>query len=92
MCPFLSHTWSAGLDIVFCATTRQIVVNCIYLIIILVKEPSLSSSERRKEEEPIHVETGKESLQTPSQNLMGKKMYMPFLIYVYSERKKDNDF
>ncbi|NWZ64513.1 AKAP9 protein, partial [Acrocephalus arundinaceus] len=35
-----------------------------------VKEPRLSSSERRKEEEPIHVEIGKESLQTPSQNLM----------------------
>ncbi|NXL75311.1 AKAP9 protein, partial [Leptocoma aspasia] len=30
----------------------------------------LSSSERRKEEEPIHMETGKESLQSPSQNLM----------------------
>uniref|UniRef100_A0A8C5JMH0 A-kinase anchoring protein 9 n=1 Tax=Junco hyemalis TaxID=40217 RepID=A0A8C5JMH0_JUNHY len=28
------------------------------------------SSERRKEEEPIHMEIGKESLQTPSQNLM----------------------
>ncbi|NXI88355.1 AKAP9 protein, partial [Rhipidura dahli] len=35
-----------------------------------VKEPWLSSSERRKEEEPIHMETGKESLQTPSQSLM----------------------
>ncbi|XP_062363798.1 A-kinase anchor protein 9 [Cinclus cinclus] len=35
-----------------------------------VKEPKLSSSERRKEEEPIHMEIGKESLQTPSQNLM----------------------
>ncbi|NXC09874.1 AKAP9 protein, partial [Orthonyx spaldingii] len=35
-----------------------------------VKEPWLSSSERRKEEEPIHLETGKESLQTPSQSLM----------------------
>ncbi|NWX62080.1 AKAP9 protein, partial [Promerops cafer] len=35
-----------------------------------VKEPRLSSSERRKEEEPIHMEIGKESLQTPSQNLM----------------------
>ncbi|NXO36799.1 AKAP9 protein, partial [Locustella ochotensis] len=35
-----------------------------------VKEPRLTSSERRKEEEPIHMETGKESLQTPSQNLM----------------------
>ncbi|XP_039933100.1 A-kinase anchor protein 9 isoform X2 [Hirundo rustica] len=35
-----------------------------------VKEPRLSSSEMRKEEEPIHMEIGKESLQTPSQNLM----------------------
>ncbi|KAF4794314.1 A-kinase anchoring protein 9 [Turdus rufiventris] len=35
-----------------------------------VKEPKLSSSERRKEEEPIHTEIGKESLQTPSPNLM----------------------
>ncbi|NWW83075.1 AKAP9 protein, partial [Climacteris rufus] len=35
-----------------------------------VKEPWLSSSERRKEEEPIHLETGRESLQTPSQSLM----------------------
>ncbi|NXH96500.1 AKAP9 protein, partial [Pachycephala philippinensis] len=35
-----------------------------------VKEPWLSSSERRKEEEPIHLEIGKESLQTPSQSLM----------------------
>ncbi|NWW13988.1 AKAP9 protein, partial [Oreocharis arfaki] len=35
-----------------------------------VKEPWLSSSERRKEEEPIHLETEKESLQTPSQSLM----------------------
>ncbi|NXM97155.1 AKAP9 protein, partial [Sylvia borin] len=35
-----------------------------------VKEPRLSSSERRKEEEGIHLEIGKESLQTPSQNLM----------------------
>ncbi|NXB72818.1 AKAP9 protein, partial [Donacobius atricapilla] len=35
-----------------------------------VKEPRLSSSERRKEEEPIHMEIGKESLQTPSQNPM----------------------
>ncbi|XP_059699050.1 A-kinase anchor protein 9 isoform X5 [Haemorhous mexicanus] len=35
-----------------------------------VKEPRVSSSERRKEEEPIHMEIGKESLQTPSQNLM----------------------
>ncbi|XP_018764944.3 A-kinase anchor protein 9 isoform X2 [Serinus canaria] len=35
-----------------------------------VKEPRVSSSERRKEEEPIHVEIGKESLQTASQNLM----------------------
>ncbi|XP_014103973.1 PREDICTED: A-kinase anchor protein 9 isoform X6 [Pseudopodoces humilis] len=35
-----------------------------------VKEPRVSSSERRKEEEPIHMEIGRESLQTPSQNLM----------------------
>ncbi|NXP92457.1 AKAP9 protein, partial [Passerina amoena] len=35
-----------------------------------VKEPRVSSSERRKEEELIHMEIGKESLQTPSQNLM----------------------
>ncbi|XP_054130202.1 A-kinase anchor protein 9 isoform X4 [Melozone crissalis] len=35
-----------------------------------VKEPKESSSERRKEEEPIHMEIRKESLQTPSQNLM----------------------
>ncbi|NXP30571.1 AKAP9 protein, partial [Leiothrix lutea] len=35
-----------------------------------IKEPRLSSSERRKEEEPVHMEIGKESLQTPSQNLM----------------------
>ncbi|NXH32200.1 AKAP9 protein, partial [Myiagra hebetior] len=34
-----------------------------------VKEPWLSS-ERRKEEEPIHLEIRKESLQTPSQSLM----------------------
>ncbi|XP_021407330.2 A-kinase anchor protein 9 isoform X4 [Lonchura striata] len=35
-----------------------------------VKEPRLSSSERKKEEEPIHMEIGKEGSQTPSQNLM----------------------
>ncbi|NXE87370.1 AKAP9 protein, partial [Menura novaehollandiae] len=35
-----------------------------------VKEPCLSPSERRKDEEPIHLERGKESLQTPSQSLM----------------------
>ncbi|NXA98442.1 AKAP9 protein, partial [Melanocharis versteri] len=35
-----------------------------------VKEPWLSSSERRKEEEPIHLEIGKESLQTPSHSPM----------------------
>ncbi|KAM4794140.1 A-kinase anchor protein 9 isoform 2-T2 [Cyanocitta cristata] len=35
-----------------------------------LKEPWLSSSERRKEEEPIHLEIGEESLQTPSQSLM----------------------
>ncbi|NXH45943.1 AKAP9 protein, partial [Dicaeum eximium] len=35
-----------------------------------VKEPRLSSSERRKEEEPIHMEIREESLQTPLQNLM----------------------
>ncbi|NXP23820.1 AKAP9 protein, partial [Scytalopus superciliaris] len=35
-----------------------------------VKEPWLSSSERRKEEEPIHLKTRRESLQIPSQSLM----------------------
>ncbi|NXM15470.1 AKAP9 protein, partial [Ploceus nigricollis] len=35
-----------------------------------VKEPRLSSSERRNEEEPVRMEIGEESLQTPSQNLM----------------------
>ncbi|NXV75387.1 AKAP9 protein, partial [Atlantisia rogersi] len=35
-----------------------------------VKEPWLSSSERRKEEELSHLETRKECLQTPSQGLM----------------------
>ncbi|XP_056342039.1 A-kinase anchor protein 9 isoform X3 [Oenanthe melanoleuca] len=35
-----------------------------------VKEPKVSSSETRKEEEPMHMEIGKESLQTPSLNLM----------------------
>ncbi|XP_035752650.1 A-kinase anchor protein 9 isoform X3 [Egretta garzetta] len=35
-----------------------------------VKEPWLSSSERRKEEEPSYLETRKECLQTPSQGLM----------------------
>ncbi|NXK31166.1 AKAP9 protein, partial [Piprites chloris] len=35
-----------------------------------VKEPRLSSSERRKEEKPIHLETRKESLKIPSQSLM----------------------
>ncbi|PKU40967.1 a-kinase anchor protein 9 [Limosa lapponica baueri] len=35
-----------------------------------VKEPWLSSLERRKEEEPSHLETRKECLQTPSQGLM----------------------
>ncbi|KAL9870844.1 LOW QUALITY PROTEIN: A-kinase anchor protein 9 [Geothlypis trichas] len=35
-----------------------------------VKEPRVSSTERRKEEESIHMEIGKESLKTPSQNLM----------------------
>ncbi|NWT09669.1 AKAP9 protein, partial [Vireo altiloquus] len=39
-----------------------------------VKEPCLSSSERRKEEEPIHLKIGKESLQTPSQSLMDPKI------------------
>ncbi|NXI28779.1 AKAP9 protein, partial [Sterrhoptilus dennistouni] len=34
-----------------------------------VKEPKVSSSERRKEEEPIPMEIGKESVQTPSQSL-----------------------
>ncbi|XP_027604935.2 A-kinase anchor protein 9 isoform X2 [Pipra filicauda] len=35
-----------------------------------VKEPWLSSSEGRKEEEPIHLETRKESVKIPSQSLM----------------------
>ncbi|NXF39835.1 AKAP9 protein, partial [Nyctibius bracteatus] len=35
-----------------------------------VKEPWLSSSERKKEEERSHLETSKECLQTPSQGLM----------------------
>ncbi|KAM6101395.1 A-kinase anchor protein 9 isoform 4-T4 [Theristicus caerulescens] len=39
-----------------------------------VKEPWLSSSERRKEEEPSHLETRKECLQTPSQGLMDPKI------------------
>ncbi|NXC85829.1 AKAP9 protein, partial [Cercotrichas coryphoeus] len=47
------------------ALQTQLMVECKQ-----VKEPMLSSSERRKEEEPIHMEIGKESLQTPSQNLM----------------------
>lgn len=34
------------------------------------------------------MEIGKESLQTPSQNLMGKKMYMLFLMYVYSKKRQ----
>ncbi|XP_032924178.1 A-kinase anchor protein 9 isoform X2 [Catharus ustulatus] len=47
------------------ALQTQLMTECKQL-----KEPKLSSSERRKEEEPIHMEIGKESLQTPSQNLM----------------------
>ncbi|XP_014731091.1 PREDICTED: A-kinase anchor protein 9 isoform X2 [Sturnus vulgaris] len=47
------------------ALQTQLMVECEQ-----VKEPKLSSSERRKEEEPIHMEIGRESLQTPSQNLM----------------------
>ncbi|KAJ7408574.1 A-kinase anchoring protein 9 [Willisornis vidua] len=39
-----------------------------------VKEPWLSSSERRKEEEPIHLKTKKESLEIPSQSLMDPTM------------------
>ncbi|NXK96072.1 AKAP9 protein, partial [Formicarius rufipectus] len=35
-----------------------------------VKEPWQSSSERRKEKEPIHLKTRRESLQIPSQTLM----------------------
>ncbi|NWS53452.1 AKAP9 protein, partial [Chunga burmeisteri] len=35
-----------------------------------VEEPWLSSSERRKEEEPSHLETRKECLQTPSQGVI----------------------
>ncbi|XP_072710392.1 A-kinase anchor protein 9 isoform X4 [Ciconia boyciana] len=39
-----------------------------------VKEPWLSSSERSKEEEPSHLETRKECLQTSSQGLMDPKI------------------
>ncbi|XP_075602320.1 A-kinase anchor protein 9 isoform X1 [Balearica regulorum gibbericeps] len=39
-----------------------------------VKEPWLPPSERRKEEEPSHLETRKECLQTPSQDLMDPKI------------------
>ncbi|NXT39456.1 AKAP9 protein, partial [Pelecanoides urinatrix] len=39
-----------------------------------VKEPWLSSSERRKEEEPSHLERRKECLQTPSQGLTDPKI------------------
>ncbi|KAM9304112.1 A-kinase anchor protein 9 isoform 3-T3 [Morus bassanus] len=39
-----------------------------------VKEPWLSSSERRKEEEPSHLERRKECLQTYSQGLMDPKI------------------
>ncbi|NWW83673.1 AKAP9 protein, partial [Rhynochetos jubatus] len=39
-----------------------------------VREPWLSSSERKKEEEPSHLETRKECLQTPSQGLMEPKI------------------
>ncbi|NXG19657.1 AKAP9 protein, partial [Grallaria varia] len=39
-----------------------------------IKEPWLSSSERRKEEEPIHLKTRKESLQIPSQSLMDPRI------------------
>ncbi|XP_074999895.1 A-kinase anchor protein 9 isoform X4 [Calonectris borealis] len=39
-----------------------------------VKEPWLSSSERRKEEEPSHLERRKECLQIPSQGLMDPKI------------------
>ncbi|NWR56536.1 AKAP9 protein, partial [Bucorvus abyssinicus] len=39
-----------------------------------IKEPWLSSSERRKEEESSHLETRKECLQTPSQDLMDPKI------------------
>ncbi|XP_030300009.1 A-kinase anchor protein 9 [Calypte anna] len=39
-----------------------------------VKEPWLSSSEGQKEEEPSHLETRKECLQTPSQGLMDPKI------------------
>ncbi|NWX29751.1 AKAP9 protein, partial [Notiomystis cincta] len=47
------------------ALQTQLMVECKQ-----VKGPCLSSSEGRKEEEPIHLEIGKESLQTPSQSLM----------------------
>ncbi|NWX20334.1 AKAP9 protein, partial [Aegotheles bennettii] len=39
-----------------------------------VKEPWLTSTESRKEEEPSHLETRKECLQTPSQGLMDPKI------------------
>ncbi|NWQ87995.1 AKAP9 protein, partial [Burhinus bistriatus] len=39
-----------------------------------VKEPWLSSLERRKEEKPSHLETRKECLPTPSQGLMDPKI------------------
>ncbi|NWY50745.1 AKAP9 protein, partial [Chionis minor] len=39
-----------------------------------VKEPWLSSSERRKEEEPSHLETRKECLQIPSRGSMDPKI------------------
>ncbi|XP_064907104.1 A-kinase anchor protein 9 isoform X3 [Columba livia] len=39
-----------------------------------VKEPWLSSSERRKEEEPGYLETNMECLQTPTQGLMDPKI------------------
>ncbi|NXV11575.1 AKAP9 protein, partial [Cepphus grylle] len=39
-----------------------------------VKEPWLSSLEKRKEEEPSHLETRKECLQNPSQGLMDPKI------------------
>ncbi|NWS86844.1 AKAP9 protein, partial [Toxostoma redivivum] len=46
------------------ALQTQLMVECKQ-----VKKPKLSSSEGRKEEEPIHMEIGKEGLETPSQNL-----------------------
>ncbi|XP_037981116.1 A-kinase anchor protein 9 isoform X3 [Motacilla alba alba] len=56
-----------------------------------VKEPRPSSSERRKEEEPNHMEIGKESLQTPSQNLMAShNLYTDPAIQEYCSKEIGN--